>query len=228
MPTGFTEKIINGEVRTPKDFLHLCLRGFGILACISDQNLDVNKDYTDVIMKYTQSSIDYHKKFLEVAKEKLKQYQEMSDDDLYQKYVQENSKRKKDCEDVICENEGINAKYADFAERIRNWECSPEYESIKNFALEQLKISKENVDYWEDELAKIGDLSREDFEKENTVWDEKLGKYISRKEEYKYRLIDAVNWDVDYHQKEMENAISEQTRRINYYHFFKQELEKLK
>jgi len=213
MPTGFTEKIINGEVQTPKDFLHLCLRGFGILSCISEQDLTVDKDYTSAIMKYTQSSIDYHKKFLDDAKERLKQIQEMSDDDLYQKYVQEKSKTKKDCEDIIKKYESINAKYADFAEKIKNWECSPEYESVKNFALEQISISKENTEYWEEELAKIGDLSREDFEK--------------KKEEYREKLLDCANWDVQYHQKEMENAISEQTRRINYYHFFKQEIEKL-
>lgn len=213
MPTGFTEKIINGEVQTPKDFLHLCLRAFGILSCISEQDLTVDKDYTSAIMKHTQSSIDYHKKFLDDAKERLKQIQEMSDDELYQKYVQEKSKTKKDCEDIIREREIINAKYADFAEKIKNWECSPEYESVKNFALEQISISKENTEYWEEELAKIGDLSREDFEK--------------KKEEYREKLLDCANWDVQYHQKEMENAINEQTRRINYYHFFKQEIEKL-
>lgn len=213
MPTGFTKKIINGEVQTPKDFLHLCLRGFGILSCISEQDLTVDKDYTSAIMKRTQSSIDYHKKFLDDAKERLKQIQEMSDDELYQKYVKEKSKTKKDCEDIIREHESINAKYADFAEKIKNWECSPEYESVKNFALEQISISKENTEYWEEELANIGDLSREDFEQ--------------KKDEYREKLLDCANWDVQYHQKEMENAISEQTRRINYYHFFKQEIEKL-
>lgn len=206
--------IIDGEVKTPKDFLHLCLRNFGILYFLGDKPLDVREDYSQDIMKSTQSSIDYHKKLLDEAKERLKQIQEMSDDDLYQKYVNEKFKTKKDCEDIIRDHESINAKYADFSEKIKNWECSPEYESVKNFALDQLNISKESVDYWEEELAKIGDLSREDFEK--------------KKEEYREKLLDCANWDVQYHQKEMENAISEQTRRINYYHFFKQEIEKLK
>lgn len=214
MPTGYTQMIIDGEVKTPKDFLHLCLRNFGILYFLGDKPLDVREDYTQDIMKSTQASIDYHKKFLDEAKDRLKQIQEMSDDDLYQKYVQEKSKTKKEYEDIIRNNEGINAKYADFAEKIRNWECSPEYESVKNFALEQLNISKESVDHWEEELAKIGDLSREDFDQ--------------KKEEYKASLVVSANWDVQYHQKEMENAISDQTKRINYYHFFKQELEKLK
>jgi len=214
MPTGYTQMIIDGEVKTPKDFLHLCLRNFGILYFLGDKPMDVRGDYTQDIMKSTQVNIDYHKKLMEEAQERLKRIQEMSDDDLYQKYVQEKSAYKKSCEDIIRENEGINAKYADFAEKIRNWECSSDYESVKNFALDQLNISKESTRYWEEELAKIGDLSREDFEQ--------------RKEEYKKKLLDCANWDVQYHQKEMENAISEQTRRINYYHFFKQELEKLK
>lgn len=214
MPTGYTQMIIDGEVKTPKDFLHLCLRNFGILYSLSDKPMDVREDYTQDIMKSTQANIDYHKKLMEDAQERLKQIQEMSDDDLHQKYVQEKSSDKKSCEDLIRENEGINAKYADFAEKIRNWECSSDYESVKNFAIEQLNISKESTRYWEEELAKIGDLSREDFEQ--------------KKDEYREKLIESANWDVQYHQKEMENAISEQTRRINYYHFFKQELEKLK
>lgn len=214
MPTGYTQMIIDGEVKTPKDFLHLCLRNFGILYFLGDKPLDVREDYTQDIMKSTQANIDYHKKLMEDAQERLKQIQEMSDDDLYQKYVQEKSAHKKSCEEGIRKDESNNAKYADFTEKIRNWECSPEYESVKNFALEQLNISKESTRYWEEELAKIGDLSREDFDQ--------------KKEEYKASLVVSTNWDLQYHQKEMENAISNQTKRINYYHFFKQELEKLK
>lgn len=214
MPTGYTQMIIDGKVKSPKDFLHLCLRGFGILYSLSDKPLDVREDYSQDIMKSTQADIDYHKKLMEDAQERLNQIREMSDDDLYQKYVQEKSSYKKSCEDLIRKNEGINAKYADFTEKIRNWECSSDYESVKNFALEQLNISNESTRYWEEELAKIGDLSREDFDQ--------------KKDEYKASLVVSANWDLQYHQKEMEEAISEQTRKINYYHFFKQELEKLK
>lgn len=214
MPTGFTEKIINGEVQTPKDFLHLCLRGFGILYFLGDKPLDVREDYSQDIMKSTQANIDYHKKLMEDAQERLKQIQEMSDDDLYQKYTAQYGKDKQYYEEAIKSDTAINAKYADFAEKIKNWECSSDYESVKNFALDQLNISKESTRYWEEELAKIGNLSREDFEQ--------------KKEEYREKLIECANWDINYHQKEMEDAISEQTRRINYYHFFKQELEKLK
>lgn len=214
MPTGYTEKIISGEVQTPKDFLHLCLRAFGVCVNFKDEPLNTDKDYSKKILESYQNQIDYHKKFLKSAEEQMKKLESLSDDELYQKYVEEKSEEKKQCEDVICKYNSTNAKYAHFAEKIKNWECSPEYESVKNFALEQLSISKENIDYWEEELSKIGDLSREDFEQ--------------KKEEYLSSLKDSIQWEINYHQGQIELITSDQNKAINYYHFFKQEIEKLK
>jgi hypothetical protein len=87
------------------------------------------------------------------------------------------------------------------------------YENIKNFALEQLRISYDSTEYLEEQLAKIGDLSRESFQK--------------KKDEYLNKLIDDAKWTINYHKDEMEKAISSQTEMVSFYHFFKQELEKL-
>ena len=214
MPTGYTQMIIDEKVKTPKEFLHLCLRNFGICACMRDDEFKVEEDYTPRIMEFYQYDVDYHKKNLQSAEERLKQIQQSTDDELYQMYTAQYGKDKQYYEETIKKDTALNAKFDQFSEAIKNWECSPEYNNIKAFALDQLKISKESVDYWEEELAKMGDLSREDFEQ--------------KKDEYKEKLIECANWDIDYHTKEMKSAESKMAEAVSFYHFFKQELEKLK
>jgi len=214
MPTGYTQMIINGEVRTPKDFLHLCLRNFGVCVCMKDEGFKVEEDYTPKIMEFYQKDVDYHKERLQSAEERMQKILKMTDEELYQQYVKENSKTKKYNEEALQEAQRINTIFDQFTEKIKNWECSPEYENIKNFALDQLKMSKEDEEYHQQKLDEIGDLSRETFE---TV-----------KEKYRNGIIDDAKWDIDYHTKEMENAESRMAEVVSFYHFFKQEIEKLK
>lgn len=213
MPTGYTQMIIDGKVKSPQDFLHLCLRNFGVCVCMRDEEFKVEEDYTPKILEFTQQSIDYHKNALKSAEEHLKKIQQLTEDQLYQKYVEEKSKSKKYNEEALQENQRINTIFDRFTEKIRNWECSPEYENIKNFALDQLKISKEDEDYHQKKLDEIGDLSRKSFQQQ--------------KDEYLNGLIESDEWTINYHKDEMQKAISRQTETVSFYHFFKQELKKL-
>jgi hypothetical protein len=213
MPTGYTARIINGEVQTPKDFLHLCLRAFGILVDFRDDDLTV-KDYTSDIIKKSEDNIRYHQKFVDTAEEYLKKAKEMTDDELYEKYVKQNSDSRKSTEAGLKEANRVNALFDQFADKISHWECSPEYNGVKEFALEQLEMSKEKTSYYEEELKRIGELTREDFE--------------SKKEAYRQQLIDSTQWEIDYHKKQIEEEKSNQAKSVSFYHFFLQELEKLK
>ena len=181
---------------------------------MKEDSLDVQEDYSKKIIDFYQQDVDYHKNALKSAEEEMERIMKLSDDELYQKYVEEKSKTKKYCEEGLKEANEINAKYAQFSDSIRNWKCSPEYENVKNFALDQLKISEIDTDYYEENLAKVGDLSRESFQQQ--------------KEEYLNKLKKHVEWEIGYHKDEMEKMISRQTEVVNFYHFFKQELEKIK
>lgn len=215
MPTGYTEQIITGKVKNPKDFLHLCLRNFGICYFLRDEPIsNSSDDYTDQIYENTQKNVDYHKMELSKAEDHLKEIERLSDDELYLRYVQYFYDQKKCCEEMIQKNTEINLKYRQFEESISKWECSLEYQNIKDFALEQLRISKEGTDYYEKQLSEIGDLSREDFE--------------GKKEAYRQKLIQDAQWSVDYHKKELDLAIKKQAESISFYHFFKEEIKKIK
>ena len=205
--------IIDGKVKTPKEFLHLCLRNFGVCVCMREDEFKVEEDYTPKIMEFYQSSVDYHKERLQSAEEQKEKILKLTDEELYQKYTAQYGKDKQYYEEAIKRDTALNAKFDRFYEAIDKWECSPEYNNIKAFALDQLNTSKESTNYWEEELAKIGDLSREGFE--------------SRKDDYRQKLIDNSQWDIDYHTKEMKSAESRMAEVVSFYHFFKQELEKL-
>lgn len=213
MPTGYTAMIKSGEVKTAKEFLHLCLRNFGICISMKDEPLDSRKDYTDNIMKFTQSDVDYYRNALKSAEDHLKKIQQSTEEELYQMYVHAQSETKKWCEKGLQEANEVNAKYNQISDEIKKWDCSPEYENIKNFALDQLKISVEGTDYFKKTLEEIGDLSRESFHE--------------KKNEFLNKLIADDQWTIDYHKKEMESAIERQANALTFYHFFQEEIEKL-
>ena len=214
MPTGYTQMIIDGKVKTPKEFLHLCLRNFGVCVCMKDEEFKIEEDYTPKIKEFYQKNVDYHKKNLKSAEEQMEKIQKLTDDELYRQYVVEQTKSKEYYAKELKTEEEHNSKLFQFAEKIRNWECSPEYNNIKNFALEQLEISQESTKICRDELERIGDLSREDFE--------------TKKEEYKNGIIESAKWQINYHTKEMKAAESRMEDVVSFYNLFKQELEKIK
>ena len=52
----------------------------------------------------------------------------------------------------------LNKKYDNFIEAIDSWDCSEDFNSIKEFAINQCEISKENLDYYEKEIIKYQKL----------------------------------------------------------------------
>ena len=214
MPTGYTQQIIDGTVKTPKEFLHLCLRNFGV--CVSMRDVPFNEsqvDYTEYIKKYYQDTIDYHAKALENAKAEYERVINLSDDELYEMYVERFSDDRDYYQKRTDEIKTQNAKYQSFYDAIENWKCSEEFSNIKEFALNQIDISKENENYYKDELSKKM-LTKEEF-----IAD---GKY-----KYKENLLKSAEQDVNYNQERLDEAIENMNDSLAFYERFKKEIEKL-
>ena len=212
MPTGYTQQIIDGTVKTPKEFLHLCLRNFGVCISMRDMPFDVSQgDYTEYIKKYYQDSMGYHTKALENAKAEYERVINLSDDDLYEMYVKNFSDNREYYQKRTDEAKKQNAKYQSFYDAIKNWDCSEEFSSIKKFALDQIDISKDDEDYYADELSKEM-LTKEEFISEG---------------KYKEELLKNSKWDIDYHQKELDYVIKNMNDTLAFYEHFKKEIEKL-
>ena len=156
MPTGYTSFIENGKVRTAKQFLHLCLRAFGVCINMRDDSLKLTDDYTEDISKGYQEDINYHKKQLTSAEKKLSEIQSMSEEELCEKYIKETSEKIQyylKAEDKRSKN---NKKYLEIYSAIAAWDCNPEFQSIKDFALNQIDISMDKDDYYQKAIEKYG------------------------------------------------------------------------
>jgi hypothetical protein len=214
MPTGYTSFIENGKVKTAKQFLHLCLRAFGVCINMRDDGLEVKDDYTKDLLKGFQQDIDYHKKLLKIAEKKLSEIKSISEEELCEKYIKETKEKIKDLQKGQTD---VFNKYGDYLrirESIKNWDCNPEFQGVKDFALEQIRISIPSGSYYEEELSKMGKPTKEGFQE--------------KKEEYLQKLIDDAQWDVNYHTEELEKAIQHRDDKLKFYNEFKEDLNKLK
>ena len=214
MPTGYTQPIIDGTVKTPKEFLHLCLRNFGICISMRDMPFDASqKDYTKCIKKYYQDAMGYHAKALENANAEYERVINLSDDELYEMYVERFSDNRNYYQKRTDEVKKQNAQYQSFYDAIKNWDCSEEFNNIKKFALDQIDISKEDEDYYADELSKKM-LTKEEF-------------ISGGKNEYEEDLLKNAISDISYHQKELDTEIKTMNNVLAFYESFRKEIEKL-
>ena len=213
MPTGYTQQIIDGKIKTPKEFLHLCLRNFGICAGMRDVPFEAQVDYTEFIKKYYQDTIGYYSKKLENAKKEYTRILNLSDEDLYKMYVKIFSDDRDYYQKRTDEIKEQNIKYQTFYDAIENWDCSEEFSNIKQFALNQIDISKEDEDSYVDKLSKKM-LTKEEF-------------ISNEKSKYKEDLLNYSKSNIDYHQKELDAAIKGMNDALAFYERFKKEIEKL-
>ena len=214
MSTGYTQQIIDGKVKTPKEFLHLCLRNFGICVSMRDMSLDSQGDYTEYIKKYYQDMIGYYAKALENAKAEYARISNLSDDDLYEMYVKKFTDNRDYYQKRTDEVKKQNAKYQSFYDAIKNWDCSEEFSNIKKFALNQIDVSKEDEDYYKDELSKKM-LTKEEF-----ITD-------SEYEYYKEDSLKHAERDINYNQEKLDGITKNMNDALAFYERFKKEIDKL-
>lgn len=157
MSTRYTEFIENKQCNSVKQFLKLCLRNFGVLSKYKDEplSLDFEPDFTD---ENVNSFIKNNENRIEKYKKELKEYDNLS-------YDEKASKIKEDClkelnfyKNIYDKSVKLNTKYDNFIEAIDSWDCSKDFNSIKEFAINQCEISKENLDYYEKEIIKYQKL----------------------------------------------------------------------
>lgn len=208
MPTGYTAHIEKGTVKTPKDFLRICLRNFGICLPIRD-NDDIPLSETDLlpyIKEGIQKEIDFYEESLKTAIAELNRFDKLSEEDLYEKWRDDLISKKESYMKYFAESLHKNDLYAKFTAAIQEWEPSHDFKNIKEFALNQIKISKDDdPDYW--------------FKKANELEDPTWANFIQKSDEirmkYRERLQESVNYNrerLEKKRKDMETAVSFYTR----------------
>lgn len=205
--TTYTQYIFNKEVQSPAEFLAVCLKGLDITN--TEKLMD---DYTENISKRFDDAIEYHKMLLGGALHELEDVKNCSDEELLEKYCKIHSKQQKECKDLI-------KKYADedkllqgYIDKISAWDCSPEMNGLKEFALRHLNSSRIDMEYVKKKYFSDSKLKKK-FQKE--------------KELFKAELLDSINWDINYHKERIEKCNKAKAEKLALYEKFKEDIKKL-
>ena len=155
MPTGYTAFIENKQCNSAKQFLKLCLRNFGVLYKYKDEplSLDFEPDFTDE-NENENFLIKKNEGNLEKCKNELKEFDDLSYDEKASKIKEGCLKKLNFYKKLYDKGVEINARYDDFIEAIEDWNCSKDFKQIKEFAINQCKISKEDLNYYGREIVR--------------------------------------------------------------------------
>lgn len=148
MPTGYTYRIENGEVKTGKEFLIMCAREFG--ACVTMRDKGVDEPIPE---KFEPN--DYYAEALDRAFAKIDKYRNMTLDEAKALIDEEYEKKQEECRVAIIDELKKGKLYSKVQKEIEEWNPPTDaHTGLKKFALNQIKISTNDsgISYYEDEI----------------------------------------------------------------------------
>lgn len=160
---SYTTFIEKGEITNARDFMKLCLRNFGImqehyqdpisLESVLEKNFDIE----------TNSSYQHYVQNLDDEYQRLKELIHQQEDEeslniAYDKYVADINKSISDYKKAMVKCIEKNKVYEKYIKEIQKWDCSPQYENIKNFAIEQCTSALNNISSYDKEIKRYKEL----------------------------------------------------------------------
>ena len=181
MPTGYTAFIEDGEITNAKDFILLCTRAFGVAMDIRDEPLSAP---TPIEFK---PDIKYHKEQLEKELAEMERLLNISDEDFHKEMVELRENAIKSATERLKSNQELDDKYKAILKDIEAWDPPEECKELKEFAINQIEISRPDLEWQKKHIEKSMVEDPDD---------------IVKKE-----LLDNCKWSIDYHQKEIKDEI---------------------
>lgn len=186
MPTGYTYGIIEGKVKTFKEFAENCMRNFG--ACIHMRDDDSDKKYTPRIPS------DYHSKKLKEASIKLKKNAELSDKEIIKQEKKKLNDDKKHYLEEIEKTKKTAAILESFLSKAKSYKApTKEHEGIRDFMIQQLESTIDHDgdhSYYTEQLQEI-----------------KTNIYSINADVIRCEAIKNINDDMNYHLKHHKEEI---------------------
>ena len=205
--TGYTYTIKDETCKTPKEFLKLCLKNFG--CCIELKDESLAKFNADDFLKEikNKSTSNYLKNSLDNAEKELDKLLKKTDSDWKKELESKiaNSEKKLEEGKKTYEEESKLLSY--FTSAVENWNCSSKYQNIKNFALEQLGMTK-----------------ADDYE-----WEEKVLNCFKNMDvkEYRNSCIQSAIKEVDYYKERIDSEKKSRDETIEFIEGFLKEIENM-
>ena len=160
MPTGYTAEIYNGNT-SAKDYILRCARAFGALGFMRDEPFSA-----PIPEKVPEDT--YPRECYEKARKRLEELKAMSEEDIHRENVHTYEEVKAGWQRSWERNVAENARYDKVLEKVKAWDCSinPDLQELKNFALEQLRVSKEDPSWYKRHMNDIQPRSDEEWYRE--------------------------------------------------------------
>lgn len=176
MPTGYTCFIEEGDINTGRDFILLCTRAFGVAMEIRDEPLSVPTP------KVFEPNIKYYTENLEKAIAEKARLTEMTKEEWHTECVKNKEKRIQDAKEQYEQAIDLDKKYLKVKHEVEEWNAPDNCKEIKKFALEQIQISRPNLNHY---LEWIEIAEREDSdEDEYKTWMESYERDIAYAQEH--------------------------------------------
>lgn len=189
MPTGYTAKIVDGEMTEFDDFAKSCVRNFGAAMHMKDESIDV---------KYTPKNVDanYYEKSINKSLKELKELNSKTDEEI----IEDELKSMVENRIYHLEQAQKDIKVAErlivFLNKARAWKPpTQEHINFKNFMIEQLQTTIDhdgNPDY---HIRAIDEI------------DKRLAEGIDA-EEHRRTQIECINKDIARSQERTWNEIN--------------------
>jgi len=158
--TGYTSLIQSGEVTTATDFLKTCLRNFGVLIELRDERLS-----PDIPRAFKKD--DFYARRLVESKKKLECFLKTTDEEWKAMLANDIKDTEEALANEIREVEEFASRLNAIKAEIDKWECDPLYKGVKEFALEQIRLSMPSVSTWNrDHLERLKAITFEEYRDE--------------------------------------------------------------
>lgn len=182
MPTGYTAGIIDGTIKTFKNYAILCIRAFGAAIHMRDDSLEA---------QYKPREVDsYHQDNLNKANKQLKELETVSDKVLITQYAKEQQEELKRLQVRLKEVQETKARLERMLKSAQEYNPpTPEHKGYKEFMVNQI----EETIKWD------GDTSYTDKNIEQCM------ENIKNPDAAKIRMniLESIKYDINYHTKEL-------------------------
>lgn len=141
MPTGYTACIEDGKITNAKDFILLCTRAFGVAYDVMEEPLSVP---TPIEFK---PDLEYHTKRLEEELKEKERLLNISDEAFHKEMMELRENSIKNATEHLRLSQELDAKYEAILKDIEGWDPPDDYKELKAFAIEQIKISRPDLEW---------------------------------------------------------------------------------
>lgn len=188
MPTGYTQKLVE-KGQTFEEFVWTCARAFGALVEMRDEPLDAP------IPKVLEES-DYYVRSVSKWEAEAKRLAAMSPGERLAFGVATKAERVAFAEKYLAENVEQNDRLIAVREQVVKWEPpTPDHAELKEFMLQQIDTSMNNVEWCTEEVVKAKAMEPLDYcAAALTNTNRMLASYRESRDEDKARLAQRNNW----------------------------------